>query len=180
MKLEVAYNNWVLPYPFIISLLFPLSTLGHFCSTVIQALQVYIYIYIYSHISTTHTPIKIFYYNFDCYRFLGKFRNTFLRDGMTSNSFWKAMTKFNFMNESTGMKLVKLDIKKQSYSLFYYYVPSSWVIPFGFSVPSIWIQKLFLSINLWAKIYFDLVAFDGLSMFFFLENVRTLMWYQVL
>ena len=53
IKLEVAYNNWVLSCLAIISLLFPLSTLDQFHSTVIQTnhstviqtTQVYMYIY---------------------------------------------------------------------------------------------------------------------------------------
>ena len=45
IKLEVAYNNWVLSCLAIISLLFPLSTLDQFNSTVIQITQVYMYIY---------------------------------------------------------------------------------------------------------------------------------------
>ena len=45
IKLEVAYNNWVLSCLAIISLLFPLSTLDQFHSTVIQITQVYMYIY---------------------------------------------------------------------------------------------------------------------------------------
>ena len=50
IKLEVAYNNWDSSYPIMISLLFPLSTLDQFHSTVIQTIQVYIYIYIYIYI----------------------------------------------------------------------------------------------------------------------------------
>ena len=45
IKLEVAYNNWVLSCLAIISLLFPLSTPDQFHSTVIQTTQVYMYIY---------------------------------------------------------------------------------------------------------------------------------------
>ena len=53
--------------------------------------------------------------------FKGNFEvSNFLQDEMTSNSFWKIMTKFNFMFDVAAMGLVKLDIKKQRYSLFYY------------------------------------------------------------
>ena len=52
--------------------------------------------------------------------FKGNFEvNNFLQDEMTSNSFWKIMTKFNFMCDVAAMGLVKLDIKKQRYSFYY-------------------------------------------------------------
>ena len=48
IKLEVVYNNWVLSCPTIISfLLFLLSILDQFHSTVIQTIQVCIYIILY-------------------------------------------------------------------------------------------------------------------------------------
>ena len=36
-----------------------------------------------------------------------------------SNNFWKIMTEFNFMYDVPVKELVKLDIKKQRYKLFY-------------------------------------------------------------
>ena len=40
---------------------------------------------------------------------------------VTSNSFWKIMTKLNFMCDVSAMLLVKLDIKKQHYNRFINY-----------------------------------------------------------
>ena len=45
----------------------------------------------------------------------------YLQNEMMSNSFWKDMTTFSFMWDVDAMELVKLDIKKQHYSLFIKY-----------------------------------------------------------
>ena len=65
MKLEVAYNKWILTSPILVLLLFPLSTLDQFHATAIQTIQVCVYththIYIFHYIHTrTHTYVYIY------------------------------------------------------------------------------------------------------------------------
>ena len=63
MKLEVAYNKWILTSPVLISLLFPLSTLDQFHATAIQTIQVCVYTH-------THTYIYIFHWNIYIYTYI--------------------------------------------------------------------------------------------------------------
>ena len=65
MKLEVAYNKWILTSPILISLLFPLSTLDQFHATAIQTIQVCVYTHTHTH-THTHTYIYIYIYIYTC------------------------------------------------------------------------------------------------------------------
>ena len=79
-----------------------------------------IYIYIYVYIDYIYVYIDYIYVHVCIYRLKPTvFINTYLQDGMTSNSFWKIMTKFKFMCDVAAIELVKLEIKKQRCSLLY-------------------------------------------------------------